>query len=513
MLDCACYCKDTHFEAIHNLVALYPSILRIVLATAKIHILKQFTTKTDHSAETNLLCLLLQRYTFWSNSQHQQKDSHKESIVLATAKIHILKQFTTADLGYQPVVTLCLLLQRYTFWSNSQRRWSSTAFRRYCACYCKDTHFEAIHNSLFISKKNQPIVLATAKIHILKQFTTTEGLLYQPFKLCLLLQRYTFWSNSQRDVFNPKKGQNCACYCKDTHFEAIHNSGAFSVYNGLLCLLLQRYTFWSNSQLADHRHPIGQIVLATAKIHILKQFTTESSWYSSLPALCLLLQRYTFWSNSQLRPCEKSPLPDCACYCKDTHFEAIHNHELHGNIVPVIVLATAKIHILKQFTTPTVRSTSRPTLCLLLQRYTFWSNSQLSDEALTRGIYCACYCKDTHFEAIHNRLWTLSLMSRIVLATAKIHILKQFTTSVVYLPLASPLCLLLQRYTFWSNSQPRKTIQARTSNCACYCKDTHFEAIHNIRTLDMNKFLIVLATAKIHILKQFTTRNEWWRFG
>ncbi len=41
------------------------------------------------------------------------------------------------------------------------------------------------------------------------------------------------------------------------------------------------------------------IVLATAKIHILKQFTTELT-----PLACIY---------------------DCACYCKDTHFEAIHN--------------------------------------------------------------------------------------------------------------------------------------------------------------------------------------------
>ena len=36
------------------------------------------------------------------------------------------------------------------------------------------------------------------------------------------------------------------------------------------------------------------IVLATAKIHILKQFTTFSVTASLLDLLCLPLQRYTF---------------------------------------------------------------------------------------------------------------------------------------------------------------------------------------------------------------------------
>ena len=72
----------------------------IVLATAKIHILKQFTTP----------CLGSTRCS---------------QIVLATAKIHILKQFTTEELSGLRVVN---------------------------------------------------IVLATAKIHILKQFTTVNVL-------------------------------------------------------------------------------------------------------------------------------------------------------------------------------------------------------------------------------------------------------------------------------------------------------------------------------------------------
>ena len=533
--DCACYCKDTHFEAIHNIKSIPTSGLEIVLATAKIHILKQFTTSHEGSSSRMILCLLLQRYTFWSNSQPKLccprlvfncacycKDTHFEAI-------HNKK----AD-GMNRNL-LCLLLQRYTFWSNSQRKTNRWLFPSHCACYCKDTHFEAIHNTTSSTTKLTYIVLATAKIHILKQFTTSPCcgtswsrlcLLLQRYTfwsnsqhkaiikftkvivlatakihilkqfttrlwiftirilLCLLLQRYTFWSNSQHKGFSYLTRVNCACYCKDTHFEAIHNlihvllvkmiivlatakihilkqftTNPDKIQNSVrLCLLLQRYTFWSNSQRYRNVIVLKKIVLATAKIHILKQFTTR---------------KRTEWIEIY-----------CACYCKDTHFEAIHNGRQIGDYSLHIVLATAKIHILKQFTTQQAVQQSSPTLCLLLQRYTFWSNSQQVRAVEPHGADCACYCKDTHFEAIHN--------------------IKRSSNS------QRSLCLLLQRYTFWSNSQRDFESSQSEFYCACYCKDTHFEAIHNIKVLAISRELIVLATAKIHILKQFTTSSTYY---
>ena len=375
---------------------------------------------------------------------------------------------------------LCLLLQRYTFWSNSQPFQTGTPTGHYCACYCKDTHFEAIHNFIDAINNTVGIVLATAKIHILKQFTTIQRITTMRFY--------------------------CACYCKDTHFEAIHNRYRSTSYpcdivlatakihilkqfttilsayrsNFILCLLLQRYTFWSNSQ------PCSQALKA-------------------LRWLCLLLQRYTFWSNSQQVEQPLALLENCACYCKDTHFEAIHNDNRKLLERTEIVLATAKIHILKQFTTTDDQVKLLLRLCLLLQRYTFWSNSQrvFLDKYCKED--CACYCKDTHFEAIHNYHREDTSNVLIVLATAKIHILKQFTTMPWRRHHHQALCLLLQRYTFWSNSQLRLSDSRTRRNCACYCKDTHFEAIHNARGQTEGDLCIVLATAKIHILKQFTT--------
>ena len=251
----------------------------------------------------------------------------------------------------------------------------------YCACHCKDTHFEAIHNGFSLDPLNNNIVLATAKIHILKQFTTAS-------------------TNRNRFLY-------CACHCKDTHFEAIHNLKAAQTL-------------------------IADIVLATAKIHILKQFTTCEAACRRPLKLCLPLQRYTFWSNSQQCCCAFVAFFYCACHCKDTHFEAIHNLTYNMSFAKGIVLATAKIHILKQFTTTPMRMRREYILCLPLQRYTFWSNSQRWEFWFYSTLHCACHCKDTHFEAIHNHSSCRCFLEKIVLATAKIHILKQFTTLILF---------------------------------------------------------------------------------
>ena len=43
------------------------------------------------------------------------------------------------------------------------------------------------------------------------------------------------------------------------------------------------------------------------------------------------------------------------------------------------------------------------------------------------------------------------------------------------------------------------------SSCLYYCKDTLFEAIHNLSSASKCPLMVVCITAKIHFLKQFTT--------
>ena len=118
-----------------------------------------------------------------------------------------------------------------------------------------------------------------------------------------------------------------------------------------------------------------------------------------------------------------------------------------------VVINLAKIKILKQFTTQTVRY------------------------AALNGCYQSC--KDKNFKAIHNCNILFAPYRNVVINLAKIKILKQFTT------VAALICLCF----------------------CCYqsCKDKNFKAIHNKSCRLLFLHSVVINLAKIKILKQFTT--------
>ena len=116
---------------------------------------------------------------------------------------------------------LFVLLQRYTFWSNSQPLSTLWIITKCCLYYCKDTLFEAIHNTYLPLNINWYVVCITAKIHFLKQFTTISSVFPEYQELFVLLQRYTFWSNSQRGRRSGLYTHGCLYYCKDTLFKRI----------------------------------------------------------------------------------------------------------------------------------------------------------------------------------------------------------------------------------------------------------------------------------------------------
>ena len=98
------------------------------------------------------------------------------------------------------------------------------------------------------------------------------------------------------------------------------------------------------------------------------------------------------------------------------------------------------------------------------------------------SICCVCNCKDTNLKAIHNTKKCFYGKCRVVFATAKILIWKQFTTFT-------------------------KTPSSYNC-CVCNCKDTNLKAIHNVVGTGANIVSVVFATAKILIWKQFTTHQE-----
>ena len=169
------------------------------------------------------------------------------------------------------------------------------------------------------------VVVATAKVRIFKQITTTcyKGL--QTLMLLLLPQRYEFSSKSQQEVADEYQLRGCCCYRKGTNFQANHNT------------TLESYA-------------LKVVVVATAKVRIFKQITTRPQREYFCLALLLLPQRYEFSSKSQ--HCRKWSINigvvvatakvrifkqittfsstfiiniGCCCYRKGTNFQANHN--------------------------------------------------------------------------------------------------------------------------------------------------------------------------------------------
>ncbi len=144
---------------------------------------------------------------------------------------------------------LLLLPQRYEFSSKSQRRGCSIV--RYS------------------------VVVATAKVRIFKQITTSWYHLYPKGMLLLLPQRYEFSSKSQPNLMDRFYNSSCCCYRKGTNFQANHNVFVFSSSLDSLLLLPQRYEFSSKSQ-QDYDSPASlSVVVAIAKVRIFKQITTQ----------------------------------------------------------------------------------------------------------------------------------------------------------------------------------------------------------------------------------------------
>ena len=144
------------------------------------------------------------------------------------------------------------------------------------------------------------------------------------------------------------------------------------------------------------------VVVATTKVHIFKQITTNH-WQAIRGCWLLLLpQRYIFSSKSQQPPRSILQPFRCCCYHKGTYFQANHNILDTVLLQYTVVVATTKVHIFKQITTPTHRVPLISRLLLLPQRYIFSSKSQRNQEIMVSLIRCCCYHKGTYFQANHN---------------------------------------------------------------------------------------------------------------
>ena len=145
----------------------------------------------------------------------------------------------------------------------------------------------------------------------------------------------------------------------------------------------------------------------------------------------MLPQRYIFSSKSQHLPRKKHYNASCCCYHKGTYFQANHNYA--------------------------AKYVCKDVLLLLPQRYIFSSKSQrFSFLSIMLGC-CCCYHKGTYFQANHNITEGLVSCLFVVVATTKVHIFKQITTTI------------------YDN--------ANVACCCCYHKGTYFQANHNLSSL------------------------------
>ena len=141
-----------------------------------------------------------------------------------------------------------------------------------------------------------------------------------------------------------------------------------------------------------------RVVVATTKVQIFKQITT--------------------WSILLL------PVRGCCCYHKGTNFQANHNWKTSIVRSYSVVVATTKVQIFKQITTPQQPPCVQKLLLLLPQRYKFSSKSQLSGRRVWSVRGCCCYHKGTNFQANHNRNVGLDMLTNVVVATTKVQIFK-----------------------------------------------------------------------------------------
>ena len=144
-------------------------------------------------------------------------------VVVATAKVQIFKQITTACNSTTTLTKLLLLPQRYKFSSKSQPKAPSGNLIVSCCCYRKGTNFQANHNPLLKFPDALLVVVATAKVQIFKQITTANSTYFSQYSLLLLPQRYKFSSKSQRYLVSLIINVSCCCYRKGTNFQANHN--------------------------------------------------------------------------------------------------------------------------------------------------------------------------------------------------------------------------------------------------------------------------------------------------
>ena len=199
---------------------------------------------------------------------------------------------------------LLLLPQRYVFSSKSQHSINSSIPLVGCCCYHKGTYFQANHNSHLATQCLAAVVVATTKVRIFKQITTAS-ILFNLWRCCCCYHKGTYFQANHNPL--PFINQSISVVVATTKvriFKQITTKRRCTSRRCWLLLLPQRYVFSSKSQHLERTVKLLDVVVATTKVRIFKQITTQRTITIVHCLLLLLPQRYVFSSKSQLTKSE-----------------------------------------------------------------------------------------------------------------------------------------------------------------------------------------------------------------
>ena len=171
-MSCCCYHKGRNFQANHNSNTARQTLPPLLLLPQR----QEFSSKSQLSCNNELLntgcCCYHKGRNFQANHNQWIRRTTFSSVVVATTKVGIFKQITTANRIYLSALQLLLLPQRQEFSSKSQHARTTLAMREGCCCYHKGRNFQANHNRGQRLLLLFHVVVATTKVGIFKQITT-----------------------------------------------------------------------------------------------------------------------------------------------------------------------------------------------------------------------------------------------------------------------------------------------------------------------------------------------------
>ena len=140
------------------------------------------------------------------------------------------------------------------------------------------------------------------------------------------------------------------------------------------------------------------------------------------------LQRYEFFSKSQPHSHSSYHQPRCCLPYKGTNFSANHNFASCTPLVGVDVVYPTKVRIFQQITTQPDGKQNEWPMLFTLQRYEFFSKSQLFRYKKKVAFRCCLPYKGTNFSANHNVGYKFMSREADVVYPTKVRIFQQITT-------------------------------------------------------------------------------------